>query len=57
LSTSHHLHEIDTETLRKGSPHGLIYKRGVAQRKQDLADLATLNAETGTRAAEPKPRK
>ena len=40
---------LDTETLRKGSPHTLIavknqgsYKRRVAQRKQDLADLVVL---------------
>jgi predicted 2-oxoglutarate/Fe(II)-dependent dioxygenase YbiX len=56
--------DLDTETLRKGSPHSMIavknqgsYQRRVVQRKQDLADLATLNAETGTRAAKPKPRK
>ena len=41
--------DVDTETLRRGSPHSLIcrknqasYKRRVAQRKQDLADLAAL---------------
>jgi hypothetical protein len=41
--------DLDTETLRCGSPHSLIcrknqasYKRRVAQRKQDLADLAAL---------------
>ena len=43
--------DLDTETLRKGSPHSLVavknqgsYKRRVAQRKQDLADLAVLNS-------------
>ena len=42
--------DVNTETLRKGSPHSLIavknqasYKRRVAQRKQDLADLVVLN--------------
>lgn len=41
--------DVDTETLRRGSPHSLIcrknqasYQRRVAQRKQDLADLAAL---------------
>ena len=41
--------DVDPETLRRGSPHSLIcrkneasYKRRVAQRKQDLADLAAL---------------
>jgi predicted 2-oxoglutarate/Fe(II)-dependent dioxygenase YbiX len=41
--------DADTQTLRKGSPHSLIctknqasYQRRVAQRKQDLADLAAL---------------
>ena len=55
--------DLDTETLRKGSPHSLFavknqgsYKRRVKQRKQDLADLATLRAETGTRDAKPKPK-
>jgi predicted 2-oxoglutarate/Fe(II)-dependent dioxygenase YbiX len=54
--------DLDTETLRKGSPHSLIalknqgsYQRRVVQRKQDLADLATLRAEKGTRDAKPKP--
>jgi hypothetical protein len=44
--------DLETETLRKGSPHSLIavknqgsYKRRAKQRKQDLADLATLRAE------------
>jgi predicted 2-oxoglutarate/Fe(II)-dependent dioxygenase YbiX len=56
--------DLDTETLRKGSPHSLIavknqgsYQRRVVQRKQDLADLATLRAETGTRDAKPKAQK
>ena len=42
--------DLDTETLRKGSPHSLIavknqasYQRRVKQRQQDLTDLATLN--------------
>jgi hypothetical protein len=42
--------DVNTETLRKGSPHSLIavknqasYKRRVAQRKQDLADLIVFN--------------
>ena len=42
--------DVNTETLRKGSPHSLIavknqasYKRRVAQRKQDFADLVVLN--------------
>ena len=46
--------DLDTETLRKGSPHSLIavknqasYKRRVAQRKQDLADLAVLTSGAG----------
>ena len=46
--------DLDTETLRKGSPHSLIavknqasYERRVAQRKQDLADLAVLNSGAG----------
>jgi predicted 2-oxoglutarate/Fe(II)-dependent dioxygenase YbiX len=46
--------DLDTETLRKGSPHSLIavknqdsYKRRVAQRKQDLADLAVLDSGVG----------
>ena len=41
--------DLDTDTLRKGSPHSLIavknqgsYKRRVAQRKQDLGDLVVL---------------
>lgn len=41
--------DVDTETLRRGSPHSLIcrknqasYERRVVQRKQDLADLAAL---------------
>jgi predicted 2-oxoglutarate/Fe(II)-dependent dioxygenase YbiX len=41
--------DVDTETLRRGSPHSLIcrknqasYERRIAQRKQDLADLAAL---------------
>ena len=41
--------DVDTETLRRGSPHSLIcrknqasYEQRVAQRKQDLADLAAL---------------
>jgi predicted 2-oxoglutarate/Fe(II)-dependent dioxygenase YbiX len=46
--------DLDTETLRKGSPHSLVavknqgsYKRRVAQRKQDLADLAVLHSGAG----------
>jgi hypothetical protein len=46
--------DLDTETLRKGSPHSLIavknqgsYKRRVVQRKQDLADLAVLYTGAG----------
>ena len=42
--------DLDTETLRKGSPHSLAavknkgsYNRRVTQRKQDLADLAILD--------------
>jgi hypothetical protein len=42
--------DVDTETLRRGSPHSLIctknqasYKRRVIQRKQDLADIAVLH--------------
>ncbi|MEO1564354.1 MAG: 2OG-Fe(II) oxygenase, partial [Pseudomonadota bacterium] len=41
--------DLDLETLRRGSPHSLIctkndasYQRRVAQRNQDLADLAIL---------------
>jgi predicted 2-oxoglutarate/Fe(II)-dependent dioxygenase YbiX len=41
--------DVDCETLRRGSPHSLIckknqasYKRRVAQRKQDLGDMAVL---------------
>ena len=41
--------DIECETLRRGSPHSLIckknqasHKRHVAQRKQDLADIAVL---------------
>ena len=41
--------DVDTQTLRRGSPHSLIaaknqasYKRRVAQRQKDLADLAAL---------------
>jgi len=41
--------DIDCQTLRRGSPHSLIcrknqasYRRRVAQRKQDLADMAVL---------------
>lgn len=41
--------DVDTETLRRGSPHSLIcrknqasYERRVVQRNQDLADLAAL---------------
>jgi predicted 2-oxoglutarate/Fe(II)-dependent dioxygenase YbiX len=41
--------DVECETLRRGSPHSLIckknqatYNRRVAQRKQDLADLAVL---------------
>ncbi len=41
--------DVDTSTERRGSPHSLIsvknqasYERRVAQRKQDLADLAAL---------------
>jgi hypothetical protein len=41
--------DVDTRTERRGSPHSLIsiknqasYERRVAQRKQDLADLAAL---------------
>ena len=46
--------DLDMETLRKRSPHSLIavknqasYKRRVAQRKQDLADLAVLTSGAG----------
>jgi predicted 2-oxoglutarate/Fe(II)-dependent dioxygenase YbiX len=41
--------DIDCQTLRRGSPHSLVcrknqasYRRRVAQRKQDLADMAVL---------------
>jgi hypothetical protein len=41
--------DVECETLRRGSPHSLIckknqasYKRRVAQREQDIADLAIL---------------
>jgi hypothetical protein len=41
--------DVNCETLRRGSPHSLIctkneasYRRRVAQRKQDLADMASL---------------
>jgi predicted 2-oxoglutarate/Fe(II)-dependent dioxygenase YbiX len=41
--------DVECQTLRRGSPHSLIckknqasYKRRVAQRKQDLADMAVL---------------
>jgi predicted 2-oxoglutarate/Fe(II)-dependent dioxygenase YbiX len=43
--------DVDTRTERRGSPHSLVcrknqasYDRRVAQRKQDLADLATLRS-------------
>ena len=43
--------DVDFRTERKGSPHGLVckkniasYERRVVQRKQDLADIAFLNA-------------
>ena len=43
--------DLDTETLRKGSPHSLIakknqasYKLRVKQRQKDLTDLAVLNS-------------
>ena len=43
--------DVDTETLRKGSPHSLIcaknqgsYQRRVTQRKRDLADSEALRA-------------
>ena len=46
--------DLDTETLRKGSPHSLAavknqgsYNRRVTQRKQDLTDLAVLNSGAG----------
>ncbi|WP_088347270.1 MULTISPECIES: 2OG-Fe(II) oxygenase [Rhodomicrobium] len=42
--------DVDTETLRKGSPHSLIctknqasYNRRVTQRKQDLADITVIH--------------
>jgi predicted 2-oxoglutarate/Fe(II)-dependent dioxygenase YbiX len=42
--------DVECETLRRGSPHSLIckknqasYKRRVAQRKQDLADITVLH--------------
>ena len=41
--------DLDCETIRRGSPHSLVcikneasYRRRVAQRKQDLIDLSTL---------------
>jgi predicted 2-oxoglutarate/Fe(II)-dependent dioxygenase YbiX len=41
--------DVDCETVRRGSPHSLVctknqasYRRRVAQRKQDLADIASL---------------
>lgn len=41
--------DLDCETIRRGSPHSLVctkneasYRRHVAQRKQDLLDLSTL---------------
>ena len=56
--------DLDTETLRKGSPHSLIavknqgsYKRRVAQRKKDLSDLATLCGDTDASGSKAKPRK
>ncbi len=43
--------DLDTQTLRKGSPHSLIavknqasYRRRVKQRQQDVTDLAILNS-------------
>lgn len=45
--------DLDCETIRRGSPHSLLciknaasYRRRVAQRTKDLADLATLRAGT-----------
>jgi predicted 2-oxoglutarate/Fe(II)-dependent dioxygenase YbiX len=45
--------DVDCKTLRRGSPHSLIckknqasYKRRVAQRKQDLAEIAVLRGQT-----------
>ena len=42
--------DVDCETVRRGSPHSLVctknqasYRRRVAQRKQDVADIAILN--------------
>jgi hypothetical protein len=41
--------DLDVRTERRGSPHGLVcrknsasYERRVAQRRQDLADIAIL---------------
>jgi hypothetical protein len=41
--------DLDCETIRRGSPHSLVctkneasYRRRIAQRKQDLLDLSTL---------------
>jgi predicted 2-oxoglutarate/Fe(II)-dependent dioxygenase YbiX len=53
--------DLDTRTERRGSPHGLVcrknsasYDRRVAQRRQDLADIATLKG-TMDGAASPEP--
>jgi len=47
--------DLDVRTERRGSPHGLVctknqasYKRRVAQRNQDLADISCMNTSTGT---------
>ena len=50
--------DVDFRTERKGSPHSLIcrknqasYERRVKQRKQDLADRATLAAQSSNKRA------
>ena len=50
--------DVDVRTERRGSPHSLIcqknrasYERRVAQRRQDLADIAILKATTQRGAA------
>jgi hypothetical protein len=50
--------DLDVTTLRRSSPHSLIckknrasYDRRVAQRRQDMADIATLKGEADIRRA------
>jgi len=55
--------DLDVTTERRGSPHGLVcrknsasYERRVAQRRQDLADIAILKGTTDTAADDRRKR-